>query len=186
MNNGTELHNKILQKGGGAVCSNKPKIITYPAEVLATRCTETSEPGDALMLLEQALWDEQTGSYLGVGLAANQIGLTESVAIVRLDDLKLDLVNPKIVKWSGERQGSTEQCLSLPGREHTVMRYCHIVVETDNYDKPIIAHNFDVSRVLQHEIDHLMGRTILDHLKVGRNEPCPCGSGLKYKKCCGA
>lgn len=22
--------------------------------------------------------------------------------------------------------------------------------------------------------------------KVGRNDPCPCGSGLKYKKCCGA
>ncbi|WP_225743762.1 YecA family protein [Marinilactibacillus sp. Marseille-P9653] len=22
-------------------------------------------------------------------------------------------------------------------------------------------------------------------VKVGRNEPCPCGSGLKYKKCCG-
>ena len=21
--------------------------------------------------------------------------------------------------------------------------------------------------------------------KVGRNEPCPCGSGIKYKKCCG-
>jgi uncharacterized protein YchJ len=21
--------------------------------------------------------------------------------------------------------------------------------------------------------------------KVGRNEPCPCGSGKKYKKCCG-
>ena len=20
--------------------------------------------------------------------------------------------------------------------------------------------------------------------KVGRNDPCPCGSGLKYKKCC--
>jgi hypothetical protein len=23
-------------------------------------------------------------------------------------------------------------------------------------------------------------------VKVGRNEPCPCGSGLKYKRCCGA
>lgn len=22
--------------------------------------------------------------------------------------------------------------------------------------------------------------------KVGRNEPCPCGSGKKFKKCCGA
>ncbi|HTG14601.1 MAG TPA: SEC-C metal-binding domain-containing protein [Blastocatellia bacterium] len=22
--------------------------------------------------------------------------------------------------------------------------------------------------------------------RVGRNDPCPCGSGKKYKKCCGA
>ena len=22
-------------------------------------------------------------------------------------------------------------------------------------------------------------------MKVGRNDPCPCGSGKKYKKCCG-
>ena len=22
--------------------------------------------------------------------------------------------------------------------------------------------------------------------KVGRNEPCPCGSGRKYRRCCGA
>lgn len=21
--------------------------------------------------------------------------------------------------------------------------------------------------------------------KVGRNDPCPCGSGKKFKKCCG-
>ncbi len=45
---------------------------------------------------------------------------------------------------------------------------------------------------VQHEIDHLMGKTIYDRQvsttvvvekKVGRNEPCPCGSGKKYKKC---
>jgi len=23
-----------------------------------------------------------------------------------------------------------------------------------------------------------------DKKKIGRNEPCPCGSGKKYKKCC--
>lgn len=22
------------------------------------------------------------------------------------------------------------------------------------------------------------------YMKIGRNEPCPCGSGKKYKKCC--
>jgi len=25
----------------------------------------------------------------------------------------------------------------------------------------------------------------VDTLRVGRNDPCPCGSGRKYKKCCG-
>lgn len=28
-------------------------------------------------------------------------------------------------------------------------------------------------------------RTIRNTSKVGRNDPCPCGSGRKYKKCCG-
>lgn len=27
--------------------------------------------------------------------------------------------------------------------------------------------------------------TTVQQVKVGRNEPCPCGSGKKYKKCCG-
>ena len=27
--------------------------------------------------------------------------------------------------------------------------------------------------------------TIVNKKKVGRNEPCPCGSGKKYKKCHG-
>ena len=46
---------------------------------------------------------------------------------------------------------------------------------------------------VQHEIDHLNGivcmdrqmvTTIVNEKKVNRNEPCPCGSGKKYKKCC--
>ena len=27
--------------------------------------------------------------------------------------------------------------------------------------------------------------TIVKGPKIGRNDPCPCGSGKKYKKCCG-
>ena len=34
---------------------------------------------------------------------------------------------------------------------------------------------------------HLKGHTVVRaQPKVGRNDPCPCGSGKKYKKCCGA
>ena len=30
------------------------------------------------------------------------------------------------------------------------------------------------------------GRTVRKGVKIGPNDPCPCGSGKKYKKCCGA
>ena len=29
-------------------------------------------------------------------------------------------------------------------------------------------------------------RPVKAQTKIGRNDPCPCGSGKKYKKCCGA
>lgn len=32
----------------------------------------------------------------------------------------------------------------------------------------------------------LKGETIVRGPQPGRNDPCPCGSGKKYKKCCGA
>lgn len=28
-------------------------------------------------------------------------------------------------------------------------------------------------------------KTVVNENKIGRNDPCPCGSGKKYKKCCG-
>ncbi len=31
----------------------------------------------------------------------------------------------------------------------------------------------------------LAKKPVVKQKKVGRNDPCPCGSGLKYKKCCG-
>lgn len=34
--------------------------------------------------------------------------------------------------------------------------------------------------------DYNRSRIVVNDNKVGRNDPCPCGSGKKYKKCCGA
>ncbi len=33
---------------------------------------------------------------------------------------------------------------------------------------------------------HAPAPALREARKVGRNDPCPCGSGKKYKKCCGA
>jgi preprotein translocase subunit SecA len=39
----------------------------------------------------------------------------------------------------------------------------------------------------QEEDSSLVNKTVrLSQPKVGRNDPCPCGSGKKYKKCCGS
>ena len=38
-----------------------------------------------------------------------------------------------------------------------------------------------------HHHHHHGGQTVRrDEPKTGRNDPCPCGSGKKFKKCCGA
>ncbi len=39
-----------------------------------------------------------------------------------------------------------------------------------------------MNKVQQNE--ELKEKTNIDYSKVGRNDPCPCGSGKKYKKCC--
>ncbi len=51
------------------------------------------------------------------------------------------------------------------------------------------AFAFDIDRILKELPETLAvpaasGFTIRTGPRVGRNEPCPCGSGLKYKKCC--
>ncbi|NWO24714.1 SEC-C domain-containing protein [Peptostreptococcaceae bacterium oral taxon 081] len=33
--------------------------------------------------------------------------------------------------------------------------------------------------------DYKRSKIIVKPEKIGRNDPCPCGSGKKYKKCCG-
>ncbi len=33
--------------------------------------------------------------------------------------------------------------------------------------------------------EHNRSKQVINDNKIGRNDPCPCGSGKKYKKCCG-
>lgn len=46
--------------------------------------------------------------------------------------------------------------------------------------------DFDQMKTNENEIEGKPTGPAVSHNKVGRNDPCPCGSGKKYKKCCGA
>ena len=151
----------------------------------------------------------------GIGLAANQIGIDASVAVVNVRE-PIVLINPEIVSRETEIP-YYEGCLSFPGKGCHTKRYETVEVKSDNVDGTIIFSGVDTgeeakgtwedgqqkqnrelrtleSVCVQHEIDHLNGMRILERAqeltirrterKIGRNEPCPCGSGRKYKKCC--
>ena len=134
----------------------------------------------------------------GIGLAANQVGIDASVAVVNVKE-PIVLINPKIVKKEEEVR-YYEGCLSFPKKGCHTKRYKTIEVEVDNIESNMTFGAGDTeldlleSVCVQHEIDHLNGMRILDRAmeltirrdkpKIGRNEPCPCGSGKKYKRCC--
>ena len=78
-----------------------------------------------------------------------------------------------------------EGCLSFPDRKVAVPRYSQVIVKADNYGGEIQFSGL-WARIIQHEVEHLDGRGIWGNLIIGRHDPCPCGSGKKHKKCCGA
>lgn len=41
----------------------------------------------------------------------------------------------------------------------------------------------DIQRLAGMKVDNT--KTISNEVQIGRNDPCLCGSGKKYKKCCG-
>lgn len=109
----------------------------------------------------------------GVGLAAPQIG--RSIRLVVIDCDYSDkhprnpyvLVNPRILKVSDEVATEPEGCLSFPGASVKIERPIGVIVEAENLAGDTLRYEAEhslLARCLQHEIDHLDGITMLDHL----------------------
>ncbi|MDD4909566.1 MAG: peptide deformylase [Candidatus Omnitrophica bacterium] len=103
----------------------------------------------------------------GVGLAAQQAGIDKSITVIDAGTGIYKLINPKIVSRSGS-ESMEEGCLSIPGVFVKVKRAGSVVVEAlDEYGQPLeIKARGLLARALQHEIDHLNGKLIIDHLDL--------------------
>jgi peptide deformylase len=101
----------------------------------------------------------------GVGLAANQVGRPERVAVLEVEGRHIELVNPVMVRLDGE-QTDLEGCLSVAGYYAPTTRADHAVVTAhDRRGRPVrVTGRGFLARALQHELDHLDGRLYLDHL----------------------
>ncbi|MFA7283299.1 MAG: peptide deformylase [Candidatus Omnitrophota bacterium] len=141
----------------------KLKIKTYGEKVLrekAGRVAKISE--EHRRILSQMSQTMYEGS--GVGLAAPQVGISLQMIVVDIGDGLYKLINPRISKKRG-RQAISEGCLSLPGISVKVKRAKHIRVSARNEEGVLLeieASNL-FACVLQHEIDHLKGKLIVDY-----------------------
>ena len=173
-------------------------IITFNEEALRVKCEPVlpEEVGALVETLEKELAYANKLGKNGIGLAAPQIGIAKNIAIVRLPKMNFDLVNAKLVEGYDPALFTDEGCLSFPGRSENTIRFQEVRI-TNNLVAPydFVATGF-VAVVCQHELDHLNSTLFMDRslpkpvpvvkkAKVGPNEPCICGSGKKYKKCCG-
>ena len=80
--------------------------------------------------------------------------------------------------WFLKGHPSTEAS-ALLGRGESVKTLPRIVA-----GPAMKAAGMDITPELQTMVDGMFYDTF-SGTKIGRNDPCPCGSGKKYKKCCG-
>lgn len=104
----------------------------------------------------------------GIGLAAPQVGRSERLAVVDVEDNPLVIINPEVVFNSNDKEKGEEGCLSIPDVYGDVERPAKVRVRATGLD----GQEFEIeaeglfARCLQHEIDHLHGKLFLDYLSV--------------------
>ena len=146
------------------------RILKYGEEVLRRPTAPIIEFNDEL----QKLIDDMVQTMYaapGIGLAANQIGVSKRVAVIDLSVGKRPnelhvLVNPEIIERIGE-QSEEEGCLSVPDFTETEMRPARVTVRffDRNGERREMSGEALMARAMCHEIDHLDGKLYVDHLR---------------------
>ena len=145
------------------------EVVVYPDPVL---CRETEIIKDITPEIRTLAENMAETMYAkdGVGLAAPQVGECRRLAVVDVSGPKersdlISLVNPKIIEAGGEVD-SEERCLSVPGFQGKFKRAARVKVKALDLDgKEFVIDAEDLLAIcLQHEIDHLDGRLILDRV----------------------
>lgn len=157
-------------------------IYLYGHPVLRAETEEVTPYYPELKKLIEDMWETMYNSE-GVGLAAPQIG--KSIRLIVLDgsvlaedfpeckDSKMVLINPELdVIEDMEPVSRAEGCLSIPGLSENVRRVEH--VRLNWLDENFVEHEQDftgfLSRIIQHEYDHLEGEVYTDHIAPIRKQ----------------
>ena len=149
------------------------KVVKYGDPILRQKLKPTNF-AELAPILPQLLKDmeETCLSVNGVGLAANQIGLTYRLALILIPQSdkkdaplkRVVLINPEFVEKHGQIM-EEEGCLSLPGIWVEIARASDVTITCLNEQgEPVkIRARGLLAKAIQHEMDHLDGHLFIDH-----------------------
>lgn len=140
------------------------KIRLYGDPCLTAKSKPVKEVGPAERLLIASMF-ETMHAQKGIGLAAPQVGINEQIFVVDTGKDAFAVINPKIIKSVGS-EISEEGCLSIPHLQVAVKRAKEVEVEFLDEDNQLVRAKVSglLSKVFQHENDHLNGKLITDYL----------------------
>ena len=161
----TENKEKII----GDILKMKLKNVIEDIDILRKPCEKVEEINDEILsILDNML--EIMYEERGIGLTANQVGISKRLIVIDLqkDNIKnpLFLINPEIIWKSEEKVCGEEGCLSVPGQRAEVERYAQVRVRYLDYngkEQEVLADDF-FAIVVQHEMDHLDGILYIDRI----------------------
>jgi peptide deformylase len=142
-------------------------VVRYPDPRLAEVCSQVDVFDDALRDLADRMFDLMFVAK-GVGLAANQVGITIQMFVAsptfERDDKRI-YVNPKLIDAQGWEENE-EGCLSLPGINTNVKRRAVVTIQAQDLAGKVFQEtSIDMlARIYQHETDHLGGMLLIDRM----------------------
>jgi len=139
---------------------DKLDLVEPSAEVMhkAPQSFNFQTDGDSAQSVANVLF-ERMKQLGGVGLSANQVGLDMRVFVMGLDELKIAIFNPIIIKYSKEEEVFNEGCLSYPGIMLAINRPTKITATYQDETGKYVEQDFNglTARIFQHEYDHMNG-----------------------------
>lgn len=155
-------------------------ILTYGNQALRRKARPVATVDETIRQLAEDMLDAMHKAN-GLGLAAEQIGREEAICVIDIPPeaqtqgaggtplsivpMPLVLVNPRITASEGEQVGQ-EGCLSFPDLYINVKRAAVVTVEfvdAENRSQSVRAAGL-LARAVQHELDHLNGVLLVDHM----------------------
>jgi peptide deformylase len=142
-------------------------VIPQDAVVLRAKAKRVPAIDGSIVRLVEDMIDSMHAAN-GVGLAAPQIGASLRIVVIGMPGASpFALINPEIVKRSGERP-LLEGCLSVPGYRGEVTRSTRVVVKAldlTGREIRIRAENDLLAQALEHEINHVNGILYIDQVE---------------------